>query len=446
MGSKRKINIGALAAQYRSMNPFMRTLYALNALSFVGGLVYGLYYGTYLYRHTFSLSVLALDGLFGGLGCWLGYLMGVWLIQKYGYRMCFRVAFGLWTTVAAATAIVAGHIAEWFVALAVLRAIPGGLYAANCDTIMLREVTTSTRNNFLQFVLGFEFLVSVVLPSAVGLLVHTGGGYRLAFVAAAGIFALALLVPMALPKPKLRIRLGETLQILRRPLYRQHAANRMAASGFNQLNGFVIMIIPFLLLKDEFKVGILTSIAALVAGIVSLLMRRVKPSERLRAGYAAYGIRALASAMFVLVWTAPFLMLWQLVSKLVTPLHDPLQQGLDIHNDSLIMGEDVKQKALHINLLNNTLLLVGTTVAYGAFFVITHVAGGQQRYVLQLLILGYAAWRFVNLTVSVRINSKASRVAVGSLQPEEEKLSLGYGLRLMLASQLGRLRLLLFPY
>jgi hypothetical protein len=244
---------------------------------------------------------------------------------------------------------------------------------------------------------------------------------------------------MTLPKPKLQIHFTETLQILRRPFYRQHAANRLSASGFNQLNGFVIMIIPFLMLQDEFKVGILTSVTALVAGVVSLLMRRVKPTKRLRVGYLAYGIRALASVAFVFVWTAPLLMLWQLVSKLMTPLHDPLQQGLDIHNDSLIMGEDVRQQALHINLLNNTLLLVGTTVAYGVFFAITHVAAGQQRYVLQILILGYAAWRFVNLTISVRINTKATAITL----PAGERLSLGYGLRLMLTSQLSRLRLLI---
>ena len=81
-------------------------------------------------------------------------------------------------------------------------------------------------------------------------------------------------------------------------------------------------------------------------------------------------------------------------------------------------------------------------MAYGAFFLITHAAGGNQQFILQILILGYAAWRFVNLTVSARINTKAAVPPAGTAQPADEQLSLAYGLRLTLASRVSRLRLL----
>ncbi len=389
-----------------------RTLYIFNTFSLVGGIVYGLYYGVFLYKNTFSLSVLAMDGLLGGFGAWLGYLAGVAIVRRYGYGRCIKLAFGSWALVSLMTALMASNIAEWFMLIAVIKALPGGMFAATADTLMLREVTNKARNSYLQIKLALEFLAAVILPTLIGALVRFNDGYRLAFLLSAIIYAAALFVPLRLARPELHFSVSGMLAIFKRPLYRRHAANRTLGAGFNQLNGFVIMIIPFLLLHDELKLGLLTSAIALMAGIVSIVMRRVKATHKLKLGFTSYTVRALASLLFVSVWTAPILLVWQLVNKLVTPMHDPLQQGLDIHNDQLIMGADVKDRALDINVLNNTLLLVGTTIAYGAFYFITRLNPGDQRLLLQVLIMAFALWRFVNLAVSANINRRAQALGL----------------------------------
>jgi hypothetical protein len=417
-----------------------RALYIFSAFSLVGSIVYGLYYGVFLYKNTFSLSVLALDGLLGGLGCWVGYLLGVMIVRRYGYGWCIRLAFGGWAVVSVITALLVGHIAEWFMLLAVIKALPAGLYGATTDTMMLREVANKARNSFLQVKLALEFLATVILPTLIGALLHFSGGYQLAFLLAGVVYAMALVVPLRLARPELHFNVRETLSIFNRPLYRRHAANRMMGAGFNQLNGFVIMIIPFLLLQDELKLGLLTSGIALVAGIVSLVMRKVKSNRKMRLGYASYTVRALAGLMFVSVWTAPVLMVWQLINKLATPLHDPLQQGLDIHNDRLIMGEDVKAKALNINVLNNTLLLVGSTVAYGAFYLITRLGANDQRALLQVLIMSFAVWRFVNLAISASINREAVRRSSGALPSDLVRVPLWQLMRSRANSRLTTLR------
>lgn len=358
------------------------------------------------------------------------------IVRRYGYGWCIRLAFGGWALVSLLTALVAGHIAEWFMLLAVVKAIPGGMYGATTDTMMLREVGNAARNSFLQVKLALEFLATVILPTLIGALLHFSGGYQLAFLLAGLVYALALFVPLRLKRPELHFNVRETLAIFQRPLYRRHAANRMMGAGFNQLNGFVIMIIPFLLLKDELKLGLLTSAIALLAGIVSLVMRKVKTSRKLRLGYTSYAIRALGGLLFVSMWTAPILMVWQLINKLVTPLHDPLQQGLDIHNDRLIMGDDVRDKALNINVLNNTLLLVGSTVAYGAFYLITRLGAHDQRSLLQMLIMAFALWRFANLAISVHINRAALRRTSGELPPDLVRVPLWQLMRSRVTSRM----------
>lgn len=392
--------------RFMSMERHLRALYICNAVSLIGGMLYGLYYGIFLYRETFSLSVLATDGLLTGLGAWVGYIIGIYALKRFGYTATFKTSFFLMSLVALLTAWLSGSITDWFMLLALLKGIPGGMFTASADTIMVREFKTARRNGFLQMKLAIDFIMGVILPIVIGAMISHSGGYRSSFLLAAALYAVAVFIPLRLPKPQLSFSPREVMHVFKRKYYKRHATNRTLAAGFNQVNGFVGMIIPFLMLKDELSVGLLTSAIALVAAGVSIVMRRIRPGQRLRVGYAAYFMRSITSLLFVMIWTAPFMIIWQLVNKLVTPLHDPLQQGLDIHNDSLIMGKELQSKALHINVLNNTLLFLGSSFAYGSFLFISQAAANQQSYVLQMLILGFALWRFINLTASAWINKR----------------------------------------
>lgn len=387
----------------------LRKLSHFTAISKAAGTIYGLYYGVFLYKHTVSLSVLALDGLFTTAGTWLGYLLGVNLLRRFGYSACIKAAFGLWATTAFVTALAANHISGWFIPLALLKGLPAGIFAVASEAIVLREAGPTERGGYYQLSLVAEFMASIILPPIVGLVVHAGSGYQITFVCAGILYALACLAPTRLSKPELVLNPRQMLALFKRPLYPQHAANRVVAAGFNQLNAFVIMIIPFMLLKSEVAVGLLTSGAAVVAALVALTARRLKQHRNLGLGYSAYAIRTIAGLVFISSWTAPAMLAWQLVGKLLTPLHDPLQTGIDVHNDSLILGKDLKQQALHINLLNNTGWFVGSALAYGGFYFITRAAQANQRGTLQTLIVSFAIWRAVNLTIATAINRQASR-------------------------------------
>lgn len=378
-----------------------------SAASLIGGTIYGLYYGIFLYKNTFSLSVLAVDGLLGGFGAWLGYLAGVMIIRRFGYKVPIRTSLIMWAIIAFATALIAGQIAEWFMLIAIVKALPAGIFLAVNDTIMLRDVKIKARSGMLQLILAMEFIVSIILPGIVGAMISFSGGYEWAFLTAGLVYILASLLPCNLPRPNVSFSLRGLVPILKRPLYKHHAINRTAAAGFNQLNAFALTIIPFLLLENELSVGLLTSLSALIAALIALAARKIKHKHHLLLGYSAYGIRSVAALCFVVLWSAPVMVLWQLVGKLVTPFHDPLQKSIDIHNDTLIMGQNAREKALEINVLNNTLVLIGTTVAFGGFLLLTSAGASEQRSILQMLIMVYAAWRFINLAISAKINKWA---------------------------------------
>ncbi|HET9174403.1 MAG TPA: hypothetical protein VFN56_03925 [Candidatus Saccharimonadales bacterium] len=387
-------------------NPYLRTLYVFTIINWIGGTAYGMYYGIFLYRHTMSLHVLALDGVCSGLGAYLGYLLGVRVVRRRGYGTTIKISFGLMAAVAVCTALLTQHIAAWYLGMAILRALPGGLYSAVADVIMLRDIDSPARGRVLHSTLAIEYMAGVVLPTLIGSLIRWSHGYRLAFLLSGAIYVSALVIPVRLPKPVLYCDVRAVMGMFKRPLYVPHIVNRMVGAGFNQLNAFALTIVPFLMFKNELKLGLVTSAMALIAGCVSLGVKRIRSRSQLHVGYAAYVVRFIGTSIFVSVWTAPFLVAWQLLNKLVTPVHDPLQQSLDIQNDQLILGKSVKDAALSMNVLNNTLLLIGSSAGYGLFFLIAH-GGGSQRSILKLLLLSFAAWRFLNLTISAGINRQA---------------------------------------
>lgn len=398
-GSFKKIKEQFLAA-----NPYLRTLYVFNAFSLFGSTIYGLYYGIFLYKNTFSLSVLAIDGLLGSIGVWFGYILGVGIIKRFGYGVSLRSAFAIWAAVAFITAMIAGEIAQWFMVVAIAKALPMGIFTAAGDTIMLRDVANQSRSGFIQVVLALEFVTSIILPSLIGAGISLTGGYEWAFISAGIVYSIGIFIPCTLAVPKVSFNAWNVIRIFDRPLYKHHALNRTASAGFNQLNAFVLTIVPFLILQNELSVGILTSVTAFIAAMVALTVRKVDRKHHLRLGYSAYTVRAFAAYVFITFWTAPLMIIWQLIGKLVTPLHDPLQRSIDIHNDSLIMGDEVRDRALEINFLNNTLVLIGSVFAFGSFLLITQNGINEQRQILQVLIMCYAAWRFVNLAISTKIN------------------------------------------
>lgn len=393
------------------VNPYMRTLYGFNIFNLLGGSIYSIYYGVFLYKNTFSLQTLAIDGLMGALGLWAGYLLGVTLVRRLGYNWCIRSAFVLFACIAFGTALITNHIASWFMLIAIIKALPAGMYSAAAETILLNNVATKARSGFMQLNLAMEFVVSIFLPAAVGALITVTASYTWAFVAAGIVYVLSFGLRCQLPKPEVTLDLRSLMRIFKKPLYAAHACNRTITAGFNQLNALALTILPFLLLGSELSMGILASITAAVGAVVSLRMRRsTNTAHQVALGYGAHSVKLAMSSIFVLLWTAPAMALWQVVGKVMTPLHDPVQQGIDVHNDALILGKEAKKQALEINMLNTTLKLVGSIVAFGAFIVFANSNTNQQQGVLTTVLISFGIWRIVSLMLSAGINKLAQRL------------------------------------
>lgn len=374
-----------------------RELYAFTAFNLLGGSAYGMYYGIFLYRQSFDIRVLVIDSLLASSATWLGYLLGTGWIHKHGYKPALRASFLLMLAVAVGTLLAMGRIRELYPLLALARGLPAGVYTAVIDVFLLQELSAAKRGKYLNINLSVEFIVTVILPFVLGSLIKFTGGYQAVFMMAAAMYVAALCLPVSerrsTGKP-FSIR-GE-LAVLRRPGMREFNINNILTSGADQLNGLLLGIVPFLLFQNELSVGSFTSFIALAAAAVSLVANRTNMGRQVKLGYLGNSGRIISNAILCISWTPWALVLQGLINKAMSPLNDPIAQKIKLENAASILGRELHDKALALNLVAATGALIGKAGALATFLLILSLSQSSQVTVLRYLLVTYALWKIVN--------------------------------------------------
>lgn len=158
----------------------------------------------------------------------------------------------------------------------------------------------------------------------------------------------------------------------------------------------LITIVPFLLLQSEFKVGAFTSIIALFAALVSYAFRKVKLANQLRLGYAGGVGRLFSNIILAVFWTTPALVIQGLLNKVLAVFNDPIFKSVHINNAEYILGPDVNKEALELNLVDNTMALIGNTIAMITFLAILSLGVSNQIAALRYLLVAYGVWKIAN--------------------------------------------------
>jgi hypothetical protein len=376
----------------------------------LGGTAYGLYYGIFLYRHSTDLRILAIDSLLVALATWIGYFAGTFAIRRSGYALTIRTTFVLSAAVALVTLLIMNRVQTFYPALALGRGIPAGMFTAVIDIFLLQELSAAKRGQYLSINLSAEFIVTVFLPFLIGGLIKLTHGYESVFLLAAVIYAVGIFLPIHKQRrPQTELHIRDELAVLKKPGVKEFNINNALTSGADQLNGLLLAIVPFLLFKSELSVGSFTSFIALFAAIVSLLTQRTKLGHQVRLGYLGNVGRLLSNVMLCISWTPWALMIQGMVNKAMSPLNDPIFQKIRIENASAILGKELADKALALNMVTATVSFLGRAVALLVFLLVLSLNHAGQVSILRYLLITYAGWKILNYAWVISMQRRLGR-------------------------------------
>jgi hypothetical protein len=102
-------------------------------------------------------------------------------------------------------------------------------------------------------------------------------------------------------------------------------------------------------------------------------------------------------------------MIQGMVNKAMSPLNDPIFQKIRIENASAILGKELADKALALNMVTATVSFLGRAVALLVFLLVLSLNHAGQVSILRYLLITYAGWKILNYAWVISMQRRLGR-------------------------------------
>lgn len=362
------------------------------------------YYQILLYKETGSLSILVADWLIFHLAIWIGFIFGSLIIEKLGYVNTFKLSFVLLGLSSLVIALNVHSITTFYVLFAIIRAFPRGFFWPIHHTYLLREFRTEERNGIISSIESLGYILSIIFPVLIGLILSTSSDYSLVFLIGAFILLLAAMVPWKYnKKPEAQITSKEILRIIKDSKFKSYAIINIIGAGMDVNIILIFLIIPFLFTQSEFEVGLIASAMNLIAAFFVFSRRKRKIEQEIRIGYVGHIIYSFAIFVFTFIFTFPMMLIRGLIAIVTGSMVNPLEQKIDLKIRQNILGKDIKESAVEMNIVIETLYLIGRVIALGILLVLVNINIEDKLLGFKIFIFIQGIWYFVYYVILLRL-------------------------------------------
>lgn len=318
------------------------------------------YYYILLYNQTGSLLSLFQEALFFHVGVWIGYVMGTFVLDRFGYLKSYRLIAIFHILLYLAIIIFIDQLAFYYIIFALLRGIATGLYWPTDHSYSLREMQGARRGQMINITVSLSQLLQIILPILVGAFLSYTKAYQGIFIIGIILYTTILLFPFKYNK-KIRSKISsqEILEIIRTPYFKHFFISKFLLGGFMSLFSVFFLIIPYLLIGDELGVGGLASTVAFVGAIVTYFDRNLQFGTKILLGYIGGFIYLLFTTLLSIFWSVPMMILRSIGLTFTTSFRDTVEEDLDFRMRELLLGDRKNESTFEMNFLIETALVLG---------------------------------------------------------------------------------------
>ncbi len=308
------------------------------------------------------------------MGLLLGFLIAGLFIDKIGFLKIYRFAnFGLFL-VTIITLITLPHILEVHLAMAALRGFGKGLFWATNNVYIQKEVHGASRSRLLSLITSISQLLQVILPVLLGAYI-VDRGYEGIFVMGSVIYLAAALYPWQYNKiPRSKFTFAEIKRFSRKRGFKRLTGLMFLNEFMGNQQAMAMAAIPFLFIGDEFGVGVLSSILALIGALVAYKSKDDKESRKLKLGYASGWIIDIANIVFTIIWTLPMMVIRGVILQFASALYLPPKMDIEYRNRESLLGDFTQESAVEVMVYTEVILflarMANLVIAIVLFFVL----------------------------------------------------------------------------
>lgn len=315
--------------------------YIFFTLIFIGGnLAIWTYYSTLLLRVSNNdLSVVFLNLGMVAVGTLIGFLLVGRIFPYLGYLNSFRLGNVLSVAVCIFTLLTLDQIIEVHLILAILRGLANGFFWAPRHMFNTRELGSVQRRELLGRLYAAEEVLTILLPPLAGALISLRG-YEWLFVLGAVMFSIAALFPGDQKvKRSEKMLLKEMQAVMRLKGFRVWAAFTFTEELAVNLRTLALAVIPFLLIKDEFDVGLLIAGVGVIGALLAFSRSHDEGNKQLEWGLLGGFLITASSIFFLFFWNIPGLIIRSLLTRLGAALYVPVHQEYAYRLRAMLIGD-----------------------------------------------------------------------------------------------------------
>ncbi|MCA9381594.1 MFS transporter [Candidatus Dojkabacteria bacterium] len=329
------------------------------------------YYYILLFQETGSIFTLMLEYLLFMLGLYVGFVVCTFFLDRTGYLMSFKISSLLQ---ALSMFLILAYIKDLpvlFPIFAIIRGIGHGWYWPIEHSFNLKEMHGHERGQIISLMEGINLLLQIAVPALAGALISFTEGYEMTFLVGGIIYLGTLFIPFNYnQKAVSKIRGSEITAILKRDYFFIFAFLSFVMTGVTSLYGVLWLIIPYLLLKEEFGVGILASIVGLIAATTAWMDSKYSLRTRTQLGYVGFFIYSFFTFLMAIVWTIPFLVLRSMALAFTNSVGTPARSDIDYRIREKLLRDFKDESALEMNLVVETIYAFSRIVFLTIFILI----------------------------------------------------------------------------
>ncbi len=222
------------------------------------------------------------------------------------------------------------------------------------------------RGRIISLLQSIVLLLQIVIPVLSGALITYTGGYDYTFLLGTFILIGSVFIPYSFnKKAKSKISSDEIVRVLKKKGIGIYSVLSIIQSAFNSLFAVLFMIIPYILIGEEFGVGALSSTIGFAAVLVAWLDSKPSFKVRIQLGYIGFIIYTIFTMFLAAVWTIPSLVIRSLALAFTQSVSAPALVDIDYRIREKILGEFQNESALEMNLIAETLYIFGRVIILG---------------------------------------------------------------------------------
>ncbi len=260
----------------------------------------------------------------------IGYIFSAFLLTNFKSDKVLRTAFLLVISSYGLILYFKHEFINHLMLISILNGFGNGIYWGTYNLLKIRETTNQNRVHFFGMIHGIFTIIATILPAIIGFIIvflptltHVElSGYYLLYALSIGLIFILMGYVETIPKFRLKyFKIKDVVEIVNSKSFMNISMYELLAGIFETGSKLVLVIFAYLILKNEFNLGVFSSIFGIFSGLyIYTVGRKIKIKKRSFAVLTGALLIFLGRIVFVKFLNIESLALDRLLEALGSPL------------------------------------------------------------------------------------------------------------------------------